>query len=161
MGLVKVKAMGTGDCSCCKEPEGFCPHKPWFEPGEIRLFCFTQVIWLIEHLELLQSGRWPHDLDAGSYIDPGVRVQPKGKAPFITPADFYLEIERRLTACGLDGYLVKAIYCWKETEETMAKYYRIPVQDVGFRVGLVLNYIRGPKFRGGRYRRYNAARFPK
>jgi len=108
----------------------------WFSPGQIR-FTVKTSRWLIENLHTLQLGTWPSD--ASNYTDlPGT---PSGKAPFITPAEYYVEISSRLERCGIDGLILLAIDCWGESIEAMARYLRKETWVIRKRRKLALGYV--------------------
>ena len=74
----------------------------WIAPSLIR-FHKEQVVWLIEHLPLLEDGKWP-ELPGGNYIDPAVgRTGVNSHAYFEIPCWYYGEIERRLAMTEDDG----------------------------------------------------------
>ena len=112
--------------------------KDFYSPGEIR-FKVREALWLIQNLETLQAGRWPPD--SSNYVDIGGRKQPSHKAPFETAAEFYAEITDRLEKCGQDGLILEAIEAWGKSEESMAKYLKMPVWSVQKRAKQALSYV--------------------
>lgn len=74
----------------------------WYSPGEI-VFNREQMLWLLEHLDVIRAGRWPANPEGSSYVDPIVHVQARRKAPFETPAQIYGEVSDRLEATGQAG----------------------------------------------------------
>ena len=78
----------------------------WFTPGEI-VFSRPQMIFLIEHLDLLKEGNWPPNPNGSSYIDPAVKGRIKAHAYFEIPAQYYAEVSDRLEATGQDGEVLQ------------------------------------------------------
>ena len=74
----------------------------WYSPGEV-VFNRDQMLFLLEHLGILESGNWPANPEGTSYVDPIVHVQARQKAPFETAAQIYAEVSIRLEATGEAG----------------------------------------------------------
>lgn len=110
--------------------------KDWFAPGAIR-FKVKGTLWLLQNLESLRAGHWPPE--ASNYIDiPGTK---SGKAPFITAAEFYVEITDRLEKCGIDGLILLAMECWGESPSSLAKYLKMPEFSIVKRRKSALGYV--------------------
>lgn len=74
----------------------------WIAPGLI-YFNREQVVWLIEHLDLIGAGKWPVP-PAGNYIDPLCGVHSINRNAYYEIAIWYGgEIHKRLGKCGKDG----------------------------------------------------------
>jgi len=82
----------------------------WYSPGEVR-FTFDQVMWLLEHWDMLSTGRWPPNPKETGYTDAPLRGKGGTKrAPFINAIEVVAEISARLSRCGKDGQLVILVY---------------------------------------------------
>lgn len=112
--------------------------KDWYAPREIWFFRAT-ALWLIQNLGSLETGHWPPD--AFNYIDIPGKKTGKHKAPFETPIDYAVEIEDRLEKCGIDGLILEALECWGKSEESLAKYFRMPVWSIRKRAKRALAYV--------------------
>ena len=111
-------------------------QKDWYSPGEIR-FTIRQSLWLIQNLAILQVGHYPPE--ASNYIDTGGKRG--NKSPFETAADYYIEITERLERCGQDGLILEALESWGKSDESMAKYLKIPVWSIRKRMKSALGYV--------------------
>ena len=113
-------------------------QKDWYSPGEIR-FTTRQVLWLIQNLGSLQIGHYPPE--ASNYIDTGGSKGTRHQAPFETAAGYYIEITERLERCGQDGLILEALESWGKSDESMAKYLKIPVWSIRKRMKSALGYM--------------------
>ena len=114
--------------------------KDWYSPGEVH---FTRVtaLWLIQNLSTLREGNWPPE--ASNYVDlPGFG---KHKAYFETPVEYAAEITSRLEKCIIrgvpDGLILLALECWCESEESLSKYFRMPVWSIRKRAKGALSFV--------------------
>lgn len=117
----------------------------WWPPKEIT-FRRRQMLFLIKNLPELREGYWPANPAGSGYIDmPIVKKGGTGRhrAYFETPASTAAEVEVRLEKCGIDGLILLAIECWGESEESLAKYFRMPVWSIRKRAKNALRYISG------------------
>ena len=112
--------------------------KEWYSPGEIR-FKVREVLWLIQNMESLQNGHWPPE--ASNYVDIFGKKSGRHKAPFITAADYYIEITDRLEKCGQDGLILEAMEAWGKSAESLSKYLGMPVWSVFKRRKSALGYV--------------------
>ena len=76
----------------------------WYSPGEIR-FQRDEMIFLIEHLDMLSKGEWPPDPDlkGSGYVDAPLnkgKVKPEGH--FVRPVQFAAEVKMRLKKTGAE-----------------------------------------------------------
>ncbi len=109
----------------------------FYSPVQCR-FTIKTVLWLLQNLACLTAGQWPSD--ASNYIDiPGKKTN--NKAYYQTPIEFAIEIEERLEKCGIDGLILEAIECWGKTDESLARYFRMPLWSVRKRRKLALGYV--------------------
>ena len=134
--------------------------KDWYAPYEIT-FHSRHMLFLIKHLELLREGVYPHDPYHSGYTDepmPKKRRRTSHHAYFETPCQLASEVERRLENCGLDGIMLLLLYTYNWSEEIIAKYYRISVEEVKFRAEAVLKHISGWNYKARPYRRWHAVR---
>lgn len=148
------------DCADCKglkrlallERSLTCKVPEHFEPRDI-YFCPHQIRWLIQNIQLLHMHIWV----VGLYADIPKRSKPLGRGYFETPADYAIEVERRLEHCRIDGLLPYLHYAFEFPVKDLAKYYNISEKAVKYRMEIVIWYISGWNFRVGyRYRRDNA-----
>ena len=102
------------------------------------------IIWILEHLETLREGVWPPS-DSG-YIDPKVKIQARAKAFFVEPIDMVSEVLRRLELTGLDGLMVLCHHAHNHSEESLSRFFRIPVGGVKIRMEMCLDRIAGWNF---------------
>lgn len=110
----------------------------WFAPGEIH-FTHITTLWLIANLGCLRAGTWPHE--ASNYIDlPGCKKK-GGKAYFQTPEEYAAEIEERLEYTGIDGLILEAIEGWGKTDDSLARYFRMPLWSIRKRCRNALRYV--------------------
>ncbi len=126
--------------------------KDWYSPRDIYFEDRDQIIWLLEILPTLREGRWPPQ--PSSYLPANVSTQRSSKAHFETPIQIESELTRRLEAACQDGAIVLMMYCFKETPESLSKYFRCSYEEVNRRAESVLNFIMGFNFyHGKQYRR--------
>ena len=78
--------------------------KEWYSPGEI-LFKRDEILWVLEHIELIEVGIWPPDFKTTGYTG-GKRGRRFGPAYFEVPVTISAEIKRRLSIAGEDGKLL-------------------------------------------------------
>lgn len=132
----------TADCSQCKNRYSEdCKGKPYYEPREIK-FCSLQITWLLSNLGTLHEFIWP----GGADVDIPRRKKPGGGGYFETPADFSMEVERRLEHIGLDGLMLYLHYAYEWDELQLGKYFRLSVSEVRFRLEAVVWYCSGWNF---------------
>lgn len=94
----------------------------WWPPGKIT-FHHKQMLVLIKNLPQLREEQ----------------------------ASIAAEIETRLEKAGIDGLILEAIECWGKSEESLAKYFSMPVWSIRKRANNALRYISGRKVRGETY----------
>ena len=139
--------------------------KDWYAPREVQ-FSLRSALWLLHNLGSLREGHWP--VEESGYTDlPSIQKKGGGKAPFVTPVEFAAEITRRLERCRVDGLILLAIECWGESEESLAKYLRMPEWSIRRRARRALAYVAsGPaarwqdtkKRKGETYQEFKARR---
>ena len=94
----------------------------YYSPSEIT-FDYKTCLWLLDNLMTLRSGSWPSEhLDDASVPN----QQMNQKAPFATPIEYAAELTARLEKCGEDGLKLLAIEGYKESTESVAKYFGKP-----------------------------------
>ncbi len=81
-------------------------QKDFYSPGEIK-FSRPQMIWIIEHLEILSAGIYPPDYKVTGYTGKKRGGFPR-HGPFETPCIIAAEVKRRLKKTKTDGKLLKA-----------------------------------------------------
>lgn len=112
--------------------------KDWYSPGEVH-FTRRTALWLIQNLGVLLEGNWPPE--ASNYIDsPGPKTTSQ-RAHFTTPVEYAAEILQRMEKCGIDGLMLEAIECWGKSEESLAKYFKMPAWSIRNRANRALSYV--------------------
>ncbi len=125
--------------------EGHSIDGPWWPPREIT-FRRRQMLFLIKNLPQLREGYWPANPAESGYNDlPGIKKGRAGRhhAYFEIPASIAAEVETRLEQARIDGLILEAIECWGKSEESMARYFRMPVWSIRKRAKNALRYISG------------------
>ena len=112
--------------------------KDWYSPGEIR-WTVHQVLWVIRNLGSIQLGHWPQE--ASNYIDTQSIMGGRYKTTFETAIDVSAEITDRLEKCGPDGLILLAIECWGLSDDSLAKYFSMPIWSIRKRRKLALGYV--------------------
>lgn len=113
--------------------------KDFYSPREI-YFTQATALYLIRNLGSLRDGHWPPE--ASSYIDLPLSKKMRGhRAPFATPIEYAAEIEDRMERCGIDGLILEALECWGKSEESLARYFKMPVWSIRRRAKKALAYV--------------------
>lgn len=99
------------------------------------------VIWVLNNLWTLRQGEWPDPTPVER--PPHSNKRAIFTASFIGPAEAAGEVERRLSMCGLDGFLVKQIYAWDESVEYLSSNLHISRKQIERGVKAALNFITG------------------
>ena len=84
-------------CIECRDVRG-CNGKEYYEYYEVK-FCRPQILWIIEHWDVLLSGHW---VNRPEYIDK-VQKPRSYSAPFEKPEMILAEVEARLDKTGRRG----------------------------------------------------------
>jgi hypothetical protein len=122
----------------------------WWAPRDIR-FSLEQVKWLVGYLPLLREGKWPSDTSVQVESErTGSGNSVKSRAPFESAAMVAAELDQRITACGLDGWLVKAVFGWGEDSVSLG----ISDEELYRRVGHCLKYVSGWQRKKTTYREF-------
>ncbi len=129
----------------------------WFSYGSIR-YSPDQLLFLLEHRALLESGRWPSE-----HIESGYTGSSKGRAYksegyFVKPVIIIAELNARLTSCCLDGELVVGRYTNGYDEVELARIHHLDYFDVVKRIGTALAYCQGAKRKRSSYQDYKKNR---
>jgi len=125
-----------------------------------RKFSFSrrEIIWALRNLDLLKSGYWPIDSETTGYIDMAIGTKTVRREPgSVKPVLIAGEIEARLERCGVDGYMVKGMYCLNDTPETIGRHFGLSGTAVTFRVQAVLRFVSGWRRKLSRYDRHSRA----
>ena len=86
-------------CRTCKTSKD-CDGREFFTYSEIR-WCPHQILWLLEHAEILESGRWPLNPESSGYIDSSIKTGYASEGYFVKPVEIIGEVNRRLTSTNL------------------------------------------------------------
>ncbi len=81
----------------------------WFSYGEIR-YTLPQILFLLAHKSLLESGYWPPEGKDTGYIGSSKGRAYKAEGYFVKPVVIIAELNFRLEATGFDGELVVERY---------------------------------------------------
>jgi len=128
------------DCIKCRDYKDCKGPYDYYYPGEIQ-FCRWQMLWLLWHLEELQSDIYPSL--TSSYIDwpPNLAEGSRNGAYFETPAGLAAVITQRLERTKKDGKLllaqVKAQF--DDTADALCRCY----EELDKNAKLALGYISG------------------
>jgi len=114
------------------------------------IFSAQQVKWLISFLPVLREGRWPPFPHTGYPQAPFGRRANRNGAPFESAAMVAAELDIRLKACGMDGWLVKMVYGWGENYQSLG----LADQELCRRLNRCLKYVTGWKRKRVSYREF-------
>jgi len=101
------------------------------------------ILWLIKHLPLLQEGVYPPDAKMLKEFPPLVKKGGSGKAPFVEPILWAVEVERRLLRTHLDGLILLCIECFDVSEASLAGYLNTTKENIRRRADEALKYVAG------------------
>ncbi len=132
-------------------------QKDWYSYGEIR-YTPEQIIFLLAHKELLESGRWPPQ-----HIETGYTGSSKGRTYntegyFVKAVVTIAELNIRLAATNQDGKLVVERYTDGYDEIDLANRHKLDYFEVVKRIGTALRYCGGFKRKRTTYPDYKAGR---
>jgi len=130
---------------CAKEKWNWrqCPGAlDWFPPGVVR-FCPNQIMWLLEHLTMLEDGRWPREPVETGYVDTDGSQRSYKNAHFETPICFAAEVTWRLSQTGKDGLVALQNLSGGIDELTLAELMGTTEDKIRHRVRRVIAYISG------------------
>ena len=121
------------------------PPKEFYSPSEIT-FKPEQVLWLIEHLDIIRKGDWPPEHKETGYVGGKGKSQSK-RAPFENPAIICADLMCRLEGTGLDGVMLVLVYSQPDDKLWMEQYLSealgIDINEIDRRIHQCLNYIKG------------------
>ncbi len=131
--------------------------KDWYSYGEIR-YSLEQILFLLLHKALLESGRWPPE-----HKDTGYTGSSKGRAYkhegyFVKPIIIIAELKARLEATGFDGKLVVERYTNGYDELDLADRHKMDYWEVVKRISKALNYCQGANRKWYSYRTWQIIR---
>ena len=114
----------------------------WWSYNEIT-YTLEQILFLLSHMDLLESGRWPPEHKGGGYTGSSKGRAYKHEGSFVKPVIIMAELTLRLDATGLDGKMVIERYAEDFDEMALAKRYKTDYWEVVARVNSALNYCQG------------------
>ena len=76
----------------------------WYSPSSIK-FSRPEILWVLEHIELIEKGIWPPDFKITGYTG-RKRGRRFGPAYFEVPVTISAEVNRRLAVTGEDGKIL-------------------------------------------------------
>ena len=141
-------------CSECKSWKACAVSGDWFSPSEIR-YCPTQTRWILEHLALMESGRWPMEYTTKLPAEPS-NCQPPGNAPFEVTKTVTGEISKRFEKCAntKDGILAYQVLVMGWDEGILAELMNTDIRKLERRIRRVVSYCSGWKRRTVSYDEY-------
>lgn len=111
----------------------------WAAPSDLH-YSRDQVVFLLDHLEMLREGEYPPEPVSSGYIG-GRGKRNRSQANFIVPTEIAAEIDIRLAKCGLDRYLVEDRYLEGLDERAISKKTGIDEEEVSKRINSVIVYL--------------------
>ena len=161
-GIIEIEqeVKDLSDCDICS-PRNFCgcPNAEWFPISALNTLCRVQCIFLIEHLNLLEDGKYPGNPKPTGYtgIDPAIRVVSRITPRWMTVAELYAEISGRLKTTGDAGEaLIDEIQNWHENLPVTVGDYRIEYWQLSRPAQKAVNYISGAKRRRQTFSQWKA-----
>ena len=118
------------------------------------------IIFLLKNLVELRAGGYPPDPGVSGYTEaPGgfVTIRARG-ASFEYSCLLAAEVDIRLKATGMDGYLVEEKYIDDMSEQEISDLRHIPLEEVFRRLRTAINYMSGWKRRPYSYADFKAHR---
>lgn len=131
------------DCGKCKSYYGYYD---WFPMTALNPLCRVQCIFLIEHLDLLEDGKYPVNPKETGYtgIDPAIRTVARSTPRWMVVAELYAEITGRIAMTGEDGKdLIEEVQRYHENLPPTVGDYRIEPWQLNGNSQTALNYITG------------------
>ena len=130
-----------------------CYGKNYYLPSEIQ-WCRWQILWLLWHLEEIQTSIYPSDGSSYSTWPPILGKGAKSGAYFETPAGLAAIVTDRLEKTGKDGvFLLDQIkMLMDDTADTFSQFYE--KGDINRDAKAALGYICGHKERVIPYRKW-------
>ncbi len=129
----------------------------WFSYGEIR-YTLDQVLFLLAHKELLESGHWPPQHNDSGYIGSSKGRAYKAEGYFVKPVIIIAELNVRLEAAGDDGELVVERYTGGYDEMDIAEWRGLDYWEVVKKIDTALSYCQGGNRKRTKYQAYKARR---
>ena len=128
------------DCFKCRD-WGDCMGKPYYTPSELK-YCRWQILWLLWHMDELQSSLYPSDGSSYTTWPPILGKGAKSGAFFETPAGLAGMILGRLNKTGKDGgFLIDQVKKLpNDYAETFALFYH---HDINKDAKAALGFICG------------------
>ena len=127
----------------------------WYPAKDIR-FLRPHIIFLLKHLLELREGNYPPDPGVSGYTEApgGIKTTSARGASFEMACQLAAEVDSRLKATGLDGYLVEEKYIDEKSEQDISDERHIALEEVFRRLRTAINYMSG-----WRRRQYSYADF--
>ena len=111
----------------------------------------NEVKWVLANLLELRRGDWP---DPEWYeLDRSLHKISFLEAKF-APCELAAGVESRLSACGIDGFLVKQMYAWGEDVGYLTKNLNISRVEIIRGIEAAMDYITDKWPKTTPYRRY-------
>lgn len=136
----------------------FQTNGAWYPHHEIT-FRPEHMIFLIKSLPILQEGTYPRNPIGTGYTDHRIAIKRgKGGSYFETPVSLAAEVETRLEACGQDGLLLEALYCWGKRPNYLMRIFHCDEYTLERRINSALWYISGWQRKEQPYREFRVRR---
>ena len=148
------------DCDTCS-PRYYCGYgsSAWYPMSALNNLCRVQCIFLIEHLDLLEDGKYPSNPKPTGYtgIDPAIRVVARSTPRWMVVAELYAELTSRLKTTGDAGEaLIDEIQHWHRHLPSTVGDYRIEPWQLSRPAQKALNYISGHRQRSQTFSEWKA-----
>ena len=110
---------------------------------------YGEVKWALANLLTLRANDWP---DPECYA---IELTAKRRAKFVNgPCEAAGGVERRLSLCGIDGFLVKQVYAWGESFGYLSINLKMDRQAISKGIKTSLKYITGKWPKDGSYSQF-------
>ena len=129
--------------------------KEWYSYASIR-YTIDQILFLLEHKELLESGFWVPEHKESGYTGSSKGRIYKHEGNFVKPVIIIAELTLRLGAAGFDGKLVVERYTDGKDELDLATLHKLDYWEVIERISTALNYCKGAGRKRTSYQDYKA-----
>lgn len=116
------------------------------------------IIFVLQHIKELRQGE--HIEQHLSYLERPLATRGGGlyHASFENPCLLAGEVANRLAKCGRDGFFVKVYYCLEESEETIARAFSLPVEEIRNEIISALAYVSNKWPKTEPYQRFRSRR---
>ncbi len=125
----------------------------WFSYSEFK-FSREQIVWALEHLQMLRQGQWPPEHRETGYVG-GKGKKRNTRATFENPASVASEIDWRLCQCNSDGLFLEMVYSQPDDKvfvmQHIAVAMGVSINEVETNIHKALHYCCGSRRRNRTY----------